>query len=321
LTAPAGCSSIAIAMRMTGKNLALPLIIVLAFAAGWAGKRLIPAPGQAAAAPGIAPTRIVSLAPSVTETLFALGLGGRVVGVTRFCAYPPEARDRPRVGGYFDPSYEAIVALRPDLVVILREHEEPKKFLDGLGIRTLTVNHKNVAGILASVTAIGTAAGVPDSARALDAQLRDAISRVQARTASLPRPRVMVSVGRDLGSGALKDVFISGSDGFENDLIDLAGGVNVATGKTIAYPTVGAETILGLNPDVIIEIAPNLAQAGLTPEEVIQEWDAAPQVAAVANHRVYVFDRDYDGLPGPRFPLALLDFARAIHPELDWDKP
>ena len=322
MTLPARCFSIVIAVRMAKKNLALPVIIILAFAAGWAGKRLSPAPGEAASSrSGNAPRRIVSLAPSVTETLFALGLGDRVVGVTRFCSYPPEVRAKPRVGGYFDPSYEAIMALRPDLVVILREHEEPRKFLDGLGIRTLTVNHKNVAGILASITAIGIAAGVPESARALDAELRASVSRVQRRTATLARPRVMVSVGRDLGTGSLKDVFISGSDGFENDLIALAGGVNVATGKTIAYPTVGAETILDLNPDVIIEIAPNLAKAGLTPEGVIEEWNAAPQVAAVMNHRVYVLDRDYDGLPGPRFPLALLDFTRAIHPELDWENP
>ena len=104
------------------------------------------------------PVRIVSLAPSITETLFALGLGDRVVGVTRFCAYPPEARTRPRVGGYFDPSYEAIVALRPDLVVILREHEERYDVTRGLAsafkrpVKVLVLEHATSSQAMTSRT-------------------------------------------------------------------------------------------------------------------------------------------------------------------------
>jgi iron complex transport system substrate-binding protein len=323
LTRLKACSNMRDRFNPMLRRITLLAVIVLSFAASYAGKRIYAesyprGPGSAPVArKAEVPQRIVSLAPSVTETLFALGLGDRVVGVTRFCSYPPEARSRAKVGGYFDPSYEAMAALRPDLVIMLSEQEETIKFLDALGIPNMTVNHRNVAGIMNSITAIGAAAGAEARARELNAELRAKVERIKGQTAGRARPRVLVSVGRDLGTGGLKEVFISGGDGFYNDLIAMAGGVNVYAGKTISYPTVSAETILRLDPEVIIEIAPRLQETGLEPAAVIREWETVPQVAAVRDHRVYVFGQDYTGLPGPRFTRALEDFARVIHPEVE----
>src|SRR3954470_481013 len=130
--------------------------VAAAFAGSYALKRNLTVRPEAARPPGGA-ARVVSLAPSITEVLFELGLGDRVVGVTRYCVFPPEARAKPQIGGYYDPNYEAISAARPDLAVVLPEHAEIRKELEHLGLKVLTVDHTSVQGILASIQLIGDA--------------------------------------------------------------------------------------------------------------------------------------------------------------------
>ena len=133
--------------------------------------------------------RIVSLAPSITEDLYTLGLMDRVVGVTRFCDYPPEALDKTKIGGYTDPNYEAIIALKPDLIIMLAEHEEPRKRLGKLGFDIVSVNHKSIEGILESIEAIGDACGVLPKAKAVTKHLMERMERIQEKTACRSRQR------------------------------------------------------------------------------------------------------------------------------------
>jgi len=302
-------------MRRTTLLIAL---IPLSFVGSYLGKRALEeSPGRRAHG---SCGRIVSLAPSITESLFVLGLGDRVIGVTRFCNYPPEARSKTKVGGYFDPNYEIILSLRPDLVFMLPEHEEQKRQLDRLGIPTLVLDQESIAGILDSIARIGRICGAQDKAATTVRGLRERIERVGRKTKDLPRPRVIVSIGRNIGSGALMSVYLSGSRGFYNEMIGLAGGTNAYEG-TAAFPVFSEEGLVRLNPDVVIDVVPDLEEHGWDPVTIRREWEAVPGVNAVRNGRVYVFGQDYVAVPGPRFILILEEMAQLIHPEVEWVRP
>jgi iron complex transport system substrate-binding protein len=144
------------------------------------------------------------------------------------------------------------------------------------------------------------------------------MERIRQKTAGLPSPRVMVSIGRNLGSGKLKDVYISGKEGFYDEMIEIIGGVNAYSGG-VAFPVVSSEGIITMNPEVIIDMVPDIEEKGWNPEMIQKEWDALPQVDAVKNHRVYVFGEDYVAVPGPRFISIMEKMARVMYPDINWD--
>jgi len=262
--------------------------------------------------------RIISLAPSITETLFAIGLGDAVVGVTRYCDYPPEARSKRQVGGVYDPNYEAITALSPDLVMMLPVHEKPRKYLEARGVKVLTTRHETVAEILESIRQIGRTCGVPDQAEAVVQSLRRRMDAVAAFTRGLDRPSIMVGVGRNIASNRLEDIYIAGKGGFYDQLIGYAGGVNAYAGS-LPFPAVSAEGILKMNPAVIVEMLGNMSGQNIDPEQATKAWQVLPRVDAVRNGRVHLIRGDFAVVPGPRFILILEKLARALHPELDWE--
>ncbi len=304
-------------------RLVLIAVIVVVFAAALAAKWLVAgggAPSQVGPVEGSRSyRRIVSLAPSTTEMLFALDLGDRVVGVTRYCDYPQEALGRAKVGGYYDPNYEAIVDLKPDLVVMLAEHVKARKDLTGLGIETLSVSNKVISDIQNAILAIGTRCGTEDKARAIVSEIKGRLDHIEEKTRRLPRPRVMISVGRNMGSGSLKDVYIAGRGTFYDEMIALAGGENAYEGGTVKYAALSAEGILELDPDVIIDLVADLEREGLEKEAVLRDWRTVAGAGAVKAGRVHVLSQDYVVIPGPRFVLLVEDLARIVHPEIDWD--
>lgn len=262
--------------------------------------------------------RIISLAPSITETLFALGLGEQVVGVTRYCDYPPQALSKPHVGGYLDPNMEAILILRPDLVITLSGQQRLKQRLEQLGIPALQVPHQTLSDILASIRIIGAATGREAEAKSLLTTLRARMDRIKAKTAGLPRPRVLVVMSRSAG-GPIKEVFIAGAADPYNEMIHIAGGINAYQGEFIRVPPLSVEGIIRLNPDVIIElVADEVVQGSRDKKTLLQDWTNLPGIAAVETGRVYLFTEDFDTVPGPRFILTLEKMARTIHPEAGW---
>ena len=263
--------------------------------------------------------RIVSLAPSITELLFALGVGDRVVGATRYCNYPPEARDLPRLGGYLDPNYEAMLRLQPDLVVTVEEHVDAQERLGAFGIATARVNHKTIPGIIASMRSLGEVCGVPARGDSLASAIERRVDEITAATEGKERPSVLLAVGRNLGSADLEDVYVAAEDGFYSDLIRMAGGRNAYPGGPIRFPVVSEEGIMRLNPDIIIDLVADLDEHGLEAEAVRSQWGSLNGVRAVERGDVYVLTGDYVVIPGPRFPLLLEDLVRIIHPELAED--
>jgi iron complex transport system substrate-binding protein len=299
------------------RSLLLAGAIVAVFAGShWARQRLVPE--RTPAVPQNA-RRIVSMAPSITETLFALGLGDRVIGVTRFCNYPPEVRGRPRVGGIMDPNFEAILTLRPDLVITLEGASQYDQAFAKLGLPLTVVCHKSVEGILESIGTIGRAGGVAPRAARLVAELRARLDRVRRKTAGLQRPRVLFSIDRTPGTGHVEDAYIAGADGQFDRIIEIAGGTNAYPGR-VRFPVVSSEGILHMNPQVIFDMVPRLAP-GANRQAVRADWNELGGVEAVAAGRVYVLDDDYVSVPGPRVILFVEKAARLIHPEADWDRP
>lgn len=267
------------------------------------------------------PERIVSLAPSITETLFALGFGDRVAGVTRYCDYPPEAQTRAIVGGFIDPNYEAIVQLEPDLVALLVIHDEAKSRLTGLRIPFLAVDHRTIPGILDSFVQLADRCGARDRGLALAAQCEAHMDEIARKTENLPRPRVLISSAREFGAGRIESVYVAGRNQWHDELIRLAGGENAYPDDGIAFPEVSPEGILRIDPDVVIELAPKAETGDYTIAQIVAEWDSVPGLRAAREKRIYVLNGDYVGLPGPRFVHLLEDIARALHPEADWDAP
>lgn len=262
--------------------------------------------------------RIISLAPSITETLFALGLGEQVVGVTRYCDYPPQALSKPHVGGYLDPNMEAILILRPDLVMTLSGRQRLKQRLEQLGIPALQVPHQTLGDILTSIRIIGAATGREAKAQSLLTTLKARMERIRAKTAGLPRPRVLVVMSRTAG-GPIKEVFIAGAADPYNEMIHIAGGINAYQGEFIRVPPLSAEGIIRLDPEVIIElVSDEVAQGSRGKKALLQDWANLPGIAAVETGRVYLFAEDFDTVPGPRFILTLEKMARIIHPEANW---
>ena len=259
--------------------------------------------------------RIISLSPGLTETLFAVGAGDRVVGVTRFCNWPPEAAARPKVGGFLDPNFEAMVALRPDLIVTTPYNHANLAELERLGLRCKVVDQTKLDDILDSVDTLGRFSGNGDKARALRASMQQRIEAVRAKAATLPHPRVLLSSGRDLRAKKLDEVYIVGRKTFLGDILRIAGGENASPESSVEYPALSGEAILRLNPDVIVEFTNGLEELGLSREDALAPWRALPGLAAAEKGRTAVLDGAHLTIPGPRVVETLEALAKAIHPE------
>jgi iron complex transport system substrate-binding protein len=263
-----------------------------------------------------APGRIVSTAPAATEILFALGLGDKVVGVTQYCNYPVEAQKKPRIGTFLQPNLEIILSLRPDLVVIQKNPIRLSEKLQGMGLKTIEVDHPAVADIYDSIRRIGAATGVPERAAALDARMRADLETIRRKTANRPARRVMFIVGRNPNS--IEGLVAVGRNSYLNELMALAGGRNIFANAGAAYPKVGIEEILARDPEVIIDMGDMAQTVGVTEahkRSVVALWSKYPMISAVRQRHVFAVASDIFVVPGPRIVDAAREFARMLHPE------
>jgi ABC-type Fe3+-hydroxamate transport system substrate-binding protein len=268
-----------------------------------------------AARPAVqAPGRIVSTSPSITETLFALGLGDHVVAVSRYCRFPPEVARLPKVGTFLEPDVELIARLKPDLVVVHPGPNGPERNLQRLKIHSVTVDRGGLDSVFSSIRTIGDAAGVPDRATALVADLQRRLERVRNAVAARPPQRVLLIVGRR--PGTLTDLVAVGRRSYMSDLATIAGGVNVLSDAGLPeYPRISMETVIRLAPNVIIDAG----DMGDTPEErrsrqVRTEglWKQQ-QLAAARAGRVHGVTSDAFVVPGPRVVEAAETMASWLH--------
>ena len=249
--------------------------------------------------------RIVSLAPSITESLFALGAGDRVKGVTDYCNYPPEARLKPHVGGMINPSIEAVVGLEPDLVVMSMEGNERDDFrrLTSFGTPVYVSNPRTLGGIYASLRALGTLSGREESADTLIATLQSREGAVRTAAAGSSPVRVLLLV-------SLQPLMCAGSTTFIDELLRAAGGTNLAARALGTYPSYSRENVIADNPQVIVMTA-DLLPDGARLRSTFPEWGS---VDAVRNNRVFTLDADLLSRPGPRALDALEKLFHLLHP-------
>jgi len=265
---------------------------------------------------GQPPKRIVSTAPSLTELLYALGLGDRVVGVDRFSRYPPEVLRKPKIGDYANPNLEAIAALRPDLVIIPVNPVKLAERLAVLRLKVLEIDQESIAKLYESFRMIGQATGATAQAAQLESTVRGQLEAVRARAAPLKKTRMMFVVGRT--PNRLDGLIVVGQASYLNEIIALAGGENVFRDAVASYPGVSLEEVLARNPDVIVDMGDMADTVGVTEEhkrEVISLWERLSSVAAVKQHRVYAVASDTYVVPGPRVVEAAKAFLEMLHPE------
>jgi len=258
------------------------------------------------------PTRIISLAPNITETLFALGLGDHVAGVTRFCTYPPETANVPKVGGYFDPNYEAIAAIEPDLALLLPEQSSVKAYLDELEIRHHTVENRTVEHIIESIRSIAALCGADSAGAVIIADIEAGLKRVRNDDITMKKPRILISVGRSAGEGKMGELYAAGHGTNYDEFITIAGGINAYSGPAIQYPTLSVEGVLSLDPDIIIDMVPVTNGEAPDTELILKDWATVPGLRAYKNDTIHVISDDYAFIPGPRFILFIEDIAAII---------
>ncbi len=256
------------------------------------------------------PERIVSIAPSNTEILFSLGLGGRIVGVDRFSDFPPEAKQKPQVGGMVDPDFERIASLRPDLVFATGElQRQAVETSTRLGFLVFALNPSTVEGVLQSIAKVARITGVSRRGQAVITSLQQRVSEVTRRTRMIPpaqRPSVFWVVWPE-------PLMTAGRRTFIHDLIVLAGGQNIAADVRGPrdYPIFSLEEVASRNPDVIIST--DEARAALGDLKVKEGWR---QLLAVRCGRVYFLNSALVSRPGPRLVDGLEAVARLLQPSL-----
>jgi iron complex transport system substrate-binding protein len=251
--------------------------------------------------------RIVSLAPSLTEILFDLGLNEEIVGVTNFCDYPEGVLNKPRIGGFVNPNIEKIVSLKPDLILGTRDGNRIETIhrLNDLGFSVYVVNPKGFDGVIKTIQNIGEIVARKDESKRI---IRNTITRkenIVGLTQSLPKPKVFFQVGNapiiTVGRGALAD-----------DLISLAGGKSISEDELVNYPLYSIETILSKAPEIIIMSS---MESKKDYSNLIKWWQNWKSIPAVKKNTIYVVDSNLVDRPTPRMVEGLEALAKMIHPE------
>jgi len=253
-----------------------------------------------------APSRIASLAPSVTEILFAIGVSDRIVGVTQFCDYPPEAQAKPKIGAS-QSNIESLLALNPDLVIAPQAFIRPDVLdkLDHLKITVYILEAKTIEDILAHIQTLGRMLERSVAADELAASMRRRITDVKTRTRALTRPRLLYVLNSD-------PLVTVGPGSFIHQLIELAGGTNVGAATQTPYPHLSLEEAIRQDPEIIV--FPVGTTEGI-PETEQQRWQRWSTMSAVKQGRFYRISSVLLDRPGPRIVEGLEALARGIHPE------
>src|SRR5262245_13825387 len=268
---------------------------------------LISLPGWSEQEAVVKPKRIVSLAPSVTETLFALGAGEQLVGICTFCDFPREVERIDRIGSYIAPNVEAIIAKAPDVVIgVPPNSPEAVAALQRAGLRVVIVQVDTLTQIEAAMRTIAHEAGRDTEGAALLVALRQRMAAVRTRLEGVPPRRVLMVVGQN-------PLIAVGSDIFLNELIAQAHGINIAADTHQQWPQLSLEVAVAKQPDVIID--GSMGSEEKDEAQLFGVWQNFPELPAVRNGRLYG-RRSYTLLrPGPRLAEGFEEIARLIHPE------
>lgn len=256
------------------------------------------------------PARIVSLVPAVTETLFALGAGDRVVGVSNFDKFPPDVEKIPKVGALLDPNLDRILSLKPDLVVVYYSQTDLQTQLQRASVASYPYKHAGLADVTDTIRSVGARIGRTAQGRALATEIESKIAALRKRYASGARPRTLVVFGRE--NFALRGIYASGGRGFVHDMLTVAGGDNVFADVDREAVQATTELILARRPEVIIELRADPMTADAERKEVTT-WDQLASLPAVRAKRVHIITDPRTVIPGPRVAEGVEMIAERLH--------
>jgi iron complex transport system substrate-binding protein len=257
------------------------------------------------------PQRIVSLSPNLTEIVFAMGLGDKVVGVSNNCDWPAEAKEKPKMGTFWQPNTEAVIAARPDLVVCetFPQQKEVAETLKRAGLNVLSLRVESIEELYSAIAQIGVAADCNEVAEQLAASVKKDLDRIKSMFSSSEKVKVLWVIQTE-------PVRVAGVNTFINEIIEMAGGQNAIAPTVDQYPSIATEEIIRCGAEVIIQSAMG-AEAIAGQQKTAEEfWNKFPNLPAVKNKRIYVIDSDAVLRLGPRLPDGLISVARLLHPEL-----
>ncbi|MDR3165382.1 MAG: helical backbone metal receptor [Synergistaceae bacterium] len=258
------------------------------------------------------PVRILSLAPAATEIIFDLGLGDKVIGVTEYCNWPPEAKSKTNVGDMMHVNMEVVVSMQPDLVAVSNMNEHMKNQIEALGYKVIVVYQDNFGQICDSILRVGEVCGIPDIAKKRIEELRE---NVRVISAGLPRGKdqsVLIVVGRDSDDASFKKIYVAGPRSFYEELLSDAGAKNAFSGD-LPYAGLSLEGLLRLDPDIVIELVGEHGMVGVDSKLILAQWKNLSDLRAAQNGSVAVIRGDFTLRAGPRYPLILESFAKIIH--------
>ncbi len=248
------------------------------------------------------PQRIVSLVPSVTEILYALGLEEKIVGVTNYCNYPEPALRKPKMGDYATPCLETILLQKPDLVILSADSANPAMLvkMERLGLTVYVVYPRGLHETTKMIQQLGQLTGKSEEGERLSNRLEQTILQVEAAASGYKRPSVLFCV-------MVQPLIVAGPKTLVGDLIEAAGGKNIVPEGLNRYPTWSYESLLVADPDVII-VSPHPGTPN--PANLFSKW---PELSAVTNRRIISVEPDWVQRPGPRLPLGLAALFEAFH--------
>jgi iron complex transport system substrate-binding protein len=260
--------------------------------------------------------RIVSTAPSITEVLFALGLGYQVVGVSRYCEFPASVQKLPKVGTYIKPDPEAIARLRPDLVILQRSSPDLTDRLNALHISFIEVPHGTLKDVFGGIQTIAQATGIAARGAQLIASINNSLNAIHTKAKGMPSPRLLAILDRK--QGTLTDLTAVGPDNYTNQIFEIAGGANVLARPGLPhYPHISLETVIRENPDIILDLSSTQASEAdrlAVRSSVLALWRENKELNAVRTGHVYFGTSNALLVPGPRAPEAaqtLFDFMHS----------
>lgn len=252
--------------------------------------------------------RIVSTAPSITETLFKLGYGDRIVGVTDDCLFPEKVKEIEHIGRVLNVNVEKILTLKPDVVMVIDANQDLMEKMKSLGINALSFDHSTIDGFMRSLPVIASECGKKPELDEIISQYHKVIKKPEITG---KKRKVMMVIGRDYHSSLIKDVYLAGKDGFYSEIIDACGLENVYSGD-LSYPKIQIEGILSMNPDVIVDVVTFKQFLPKDKKKLKNVWKVLKDVKAVANDQVFVMNKNYWSIPGPRFPEIIDDLKKML---------
>jgi iron complex transport system substrate-binding protein len=245
--------------------------------------------------------RIIALSPAINETLYALGAGDQIVANTEYCNYPREAKNKPKVGGYFSPSLEKILSLNPTMVILQENNAPLAAKIQKMGIKIHVIKIDTYPSIRVSIFTMGRIAREEGKAHAIVSELDQ---KLRALRGIVRNQKILMVFGHN--TDLSKSIYVSGQNLYFDDLIRASGNTNALQSRRKGQPVLNLENIIALNPDIIILLAPNTRERGLTKEALIAPWRHLP-INAAKQGKIYVEDQPYSSNPSPRLGLFLDD--------------